>query len=86
MARKRPNDPARRLPTRKKNNKRTTQMLMQVTAGRGWHNWVTFRLPAWLAVGFLLIGLLCVLTLIFSPDFAARVTVSVYEALRRLTQ
>jgi len=40
------------------------------------------RVPAWLLLGCALLVLVCVLTLLFSPDFAARVAVAVYEFIQ----
>lgn len=63
-----------------------TQTLMKVSSGAGWRNWVTVRVPAWLLMGCGLLVLICVLTLLFSPDFAARAAVAVYEFIQHFTR
>gem|GEM_PF-6817216 len=86
--RTKPTRPPKRKPTRVPASRPTpartakTQTLMKVSSGEGWRNWVTVRVPAWLLLGCALLVLVCVLTLLFSPDFAARVAVAVYEFIQ----
>ena len=66
--------------------KTKTQTLMKISVGEGWRNRVTVQLPAWLLMGCALLVLVCVLTLLFSPDFAAKAGVAIYEFIQHFTR
>ena len=64
---------------RRKRSKSTKRKLLTVSGAGVWHSRLHFSLPTWIAVGLAF----TLAALLISPEFAAAITLALWELLRR---